>query len=90
VGRDAAEKLCAHFRIGHLHSTAADDHTWSTRGAYLLIPQGPAKITARAKQRAVEALARGATANEAARESGLSIRTVFRLRAALRSQKRRP
>jgi len=74
VGREAADKLCAHFR------STADG------GIYLLVPLGPKNFYARARRRCVELTEAGKTREEVARELGIHMRTVQRHRARMRDE----
>ncbi|MFL9829060.1 hypothetical protein [Rhodoplanes sp. SY1] len=72
VGREAAEKICTHYRQG--------TGSGRMRGAYVLVPRGPTGAIASARRRLAQALATGASAAQAARVSGLTERTAYRLR----------
>ena len=63
VGREAAEKLCAHFRQG----TGGDGFG----GAYVLIPRGPTGAIAGARRRMAKVLREGGSAADAARAAAL-------------------
>ncbi|PZA12447.1 hypothetical protein DNX69_10750 [Rhodopseudomonas palustris] len=76
VGRQAAEKICDHFRQG----TAGGGFG----GAYLTIPLGPAGAVAAARRRMAKALADGKSASEAARIAGMTERTAYRARSRAR------
>lgn len=79
IGREAADALCDHYRQG----TPSN----SMRGAELDLPRGPtgvmgefAPTLARARRVMAEALAAGHSAEEAARQAGLTRRTAYRMR----------
>lgn len=72
LGREAADKLCAHFR-----ESGPDG---APRGRVLDLPRGPAGTLAQAQRRMADALAAGDSADIAARKAGLTRRTAFRMR----------
>ncbi|KPF98824.1 hypothetical protein IP86_10900 [Rhodopseudomonas sp. AAP120] len=76
VGREAAEKICKHFRQG----TGGGGFG----GAYLLIPRGPTGTVAAARRRMQKALREGKSASEAARVAGMTERTAYRARSRAR------
>ncbi|WP_159602139.1 hypothetical protein, partial [Starkeya nomas] len=59
LGREAADKLCAHCRTLSPENTA--------RGVEIDMPRGPTGTLAQARRRMAEALEQGATADAAAR-----------------------
>lgn len=65
VGREAADKLCAHFR-----ATAAG-------GSYLSIPVGPKNFYSRARRRALE-MRESHSASAVALDLGVSERIVYK------------
>lgn len=79
VGREAADKICDHLRI-----LAPDGREAGAR--HVVIPSGPAGCLAKARKRLVRELEAGTSAREAARRTGLSERTAFRMRARLREE----
>jgi hypothetical protein len=73
VGREAADKLCAHFRT-------------TQRGGFQLdIPLGPAKFYARARKKALELLVEGVSTYEIARRLGVARCTVLRLKSSVKN-----
>ncbi len=77
VGREAAAKICDHFRQG----TASGGF----RGVYVLIPRGPTGAIASARRLMAKALDEGKSASEAARIAGMTERTAYRARAKNRN-----
>ncbi|MGO8738604.1 helix-turn-helix domain-containing protein [Rhodoblastus sp.] len=71
VGSEAAEKISAHFRVRQA-------------GDRLLIPLGPNNFYAKARRRAAEMTAQGASAREIALALGIHERSVKRARASAR------
>jgi hypothetical protein len=70
VGREAADKLCAHFRT-------------TARGGFQIgIPLGPSKFYARARKTTLELLAQGVSTYEIARRLGIARSTVQRAKSA--------
>ncbi|MBK5958797.1 hypothetical protein CCR97_11330 [Rhodoplanes elegans] len=67
VGRKAADAICIHFRQGSNRP----------RGVYVEVPLGR---TANARRVMAQALARGASAAEAARAAGMTERSAYRMR----------
>lgn len=65
VGREAADKVCAHFR------------TTANGGYYVFVPVGPKNFYARARRRALELRGRRSAA-ETALELGVTLRVVFK------------
>jgi len=74
VGREAATKICDHFRI-----LAPDGR--ESGAVHVVIPRGPAGCLAKARRRLARELDAGVSAREAARRAGLSERAAFRMRA---------
>lgn len=72
LGRDAADSLCAHYRT--LSPEGAE------RGVEIDMPRGPTGTLAQARRRMAEALDAGVNAEAAARATGLSRRTAYRMR----------
>lgn len=72
LGRASADRLCAHFR--------ENGPDGAPRGRVLDLPRGPAGTMAQARRRMAEALEAGHSADIAARQSGLTRRTAFRMR----------
>ncbi|MGS4886112.1 hypothetical protein [Roseibium sp. MB-4] len=79
VGRNAADKICDHFRI-----LSPDGREAGAR--HVIIPRGPAGCLAKAHKRLAMELEAGTSAREAARRAGLSERAAFRMRARLREE----
>lgn len=79
VGREAADRLCAHFA-----AAIDNDSRRSLHGVKILLPLGESGSRAEARGRAREALERGASLAEAARRSGLHQRTVQNIRAKMK------
>jgi DNA-binding CsgD family transcriptional regulator len=79
VGRDAANKICDHFR-----TLSPEDRETGAR--HVIIPRGPAGCLAKAQRRLVKELEAGTSAREAARRAGLSERSAWRMRARLRDE----
>ena len=77
VGREAADRICAHYRQG--------TGSGQMRGAYVLVPRGPTGAIASARRRLAQALANGASAAEAARIAGMTERTAYRQRSRVRA-----
>lgn len=72
VGREAADKLCAHFRT-------------TARGGFQIgIPLGPVKFYARARKTALEMLAQGVSTYEIARTLHIARSTVQRAKGGAR------
>lgn len=69
VGREAAEKICRHFRVGN-------------SGARILIPLAR---HSEQRVRLIKALEAGMSAPQAAQASGMHVRTAFRTRARMKS-----
>jgi hypothetical protein len=82
VGREAADKLCAHF-VAAIES----DSGKSRHGVKILLPLGDSGTAADARRRAREALDSGASLSEAARRSGLHQRTVQNIRARMKDRR---
>jgi hypothetical protein len=82
VGREAADKLCAHF-VAAIES----DSGRSRHGVKILLPLGESGTAADARRRAREALDNGASLSEAARRSGLHQRTVQNIRARMKDRR---
>lgn len=80
VGREAADALCSHWR--------QDVASGSASGIEIDLPRGPTGALASARRAMAALLAQGLTADEAARASGLTRRTAYRMRK--RPQKRDP
>ncbi|QFR32402.1 hypothetical protein [Ancylobacter sp. TS-1] len=83
IGREAADQLCAHYR------TLAPEG-WE-RGTVLDMPRGPTgtlhQALGRARRQMAEALEAGQTAADAARVSGMTRRTAFRMRRRERDRR---
>lgn len=76
VGRARADRICSGLAI--------EDADGSRRGVrHEVIPRGPMGIMSVARRNAIDALEAGRSAREAARDTGLHERTVFRLRRRL-------
>lgn len=82
VGREAADKVCAHF-VAAIES----DSGKSRHGVKILLPLGDSGTAADARRRAREALDSGASLSEAARRSGLHQRTVQNIRARMKDRR---
>lgn len=78
VGREAAEKICKHFRQG----TGGDGFA----GAYVLIPRGPTGAIAGARRRMAKVLREGGSASDAARAAGMTERTAYRTKKRIRER----
>ena len=76
VGREAADRICAHFR----QSSASGAST----GIKVLVPRGPTGAFVAARQRLAQALAEGKSASEAAKLAGMTERSAYRIRQQLR------
>lgn len=74
AGREAADKLCEHFRVNH------------KGGITLLVPLGPTKLYDRARFHALALMERGRSVNDVAREIGVSARSIEHWRAAERAR----
>lgn len=79
IGQAAADVLCAYYRTGSPQGRL--------RGIELDLPRGPtgaqaevAATLARARQVMAQALASGASADDAARRAGLTRRSAYRMR----------
>lgn len=70
VGREAADKICAHFGV--------------PSGIWLEIPRGPTGRQAEHYRQLAEMIATGASSTEITRALGISRRTVHRHRARMR------
>ena len=81
VGREAADKLCSHF-CADLPSDAEQ----SLHGADIVLPVGFTSSRAKARRRAMDVLLGGGTNSQAARASGLHVRTVELIRAKMRRE----
>lgn len=81
VGAEAAAAICHYMTV-----TDADDHSRGARG--VLIPRGPMALTRQAKQRLVRELQAGTSVREAARRAGLTERTAWYAKAALKGTKK--
>lgn len=79
VGREAADKICNHFRTLSPEGREAG-------ARHVIIPRGPAGCLAKARTRLAKELENGTSAREAARRAGLSERAAFRMRAKLRTE----
>lgn len=79
AGREAAEKICDHLRI-----LSPDGREAGAR--HVVIPRGPTGLMAKARTRLAKELEAGTSAREAARRSGLSERTAWRMRARLQDE----
>ena len=74
VGFDAADKIC--------RGLATTDADGKTKGAQReILPLGPTSALRAARRRARDALDRGSSVREAAREAGLHERTLWRYKA---------
>ncbi|KAF0136668.1 MAG: hypothetical protein FD139_727 [Methylocystaceae bacterium] len=82
VGREAADKLCAHF-VAAIES----DSGRSRHGVKILLPLGEAGSRAEARRRVREALEQGKTLSEAARSGGVHQRTVQNIRARMKDKR---
>ena len=71
VGREAADRICAHFAVGR-------------GGVRLEVPLGPHRFYARARRMAAELVGKGRSTNEVARAVGVHGRTVWRIKARMR------
>lgn len=80
VGREAADKICAHFR-----TLSPDQNEAGAR--HIVIPRGPAGCLAKARTILARELDNGTSAREAARRAGLSERSAFRMRKRLKSDR---
>lgn len=69
VGREAADKLCAHFRVT------------MSGGVTVLVPLGPKNFYKRARRRAGEMFAKGSSNAEVAKAIGVHCRSIERYRA---------
>ncbi|WP_269586184.1 hypothetical protein [Roseibium sp. Sym1] len=78
VGRDAADRICDHFRI--LRPDGQE-----SGACHVIIPRGPTGCLAKARRRLARELDAGTSAREAARRAGVSERAAFRMRARHRS-----
>jgi hypothetical protein len=78
VGREAADKICAHFAQGSGSGVSA--------GIKVLVPLGPTGSIAGARRRLAQALAEGKSASEAARAAGMTERSAYRARSRARHQ----
>ncbi|MCV0428856.1 MAG: hypothetical protein K5905_25660 [Roseibium sp.] len=79
VGREAADKICDHFR-----TLSPDQREAGAR--HVIIPRGPAGCLTKARTRLAKELEAGTSAREAARRAGLTERTAWRMRAKLRDE----
>ncbi|EFO31656.1 conserved hypothetical protein [Roseibium sp. TrichSKD4] len=79
VGREAADLICEYFR-----TLSPDQREAGAR--HIVIPRGPAAILKQAQQRLEKELLLGASVRSAARASGLSERTAFRVQKKLRDR----
>lgn len=77
LGRPGADQLCARFRI--LSPEGRE------RGVEVDLPRGPTGSLAEARRRMANALEAGAPADEAARASGMTRRTAYRKRKAIKA-----
>jgi hypothetical protein len=82
VGREAADKLCAHF-VAAIDS----DSGRSLHGVTILLPLGESGSRVEARRRAREALEEGKSLSEAARRGGLHERTVSNIRARMKDKR---
>ncbi len=73
VGREAADRLCDHFRVNH------------KGGVTVVVPRGPARFYAVARCRALAMRAEGASIALTARTIGVTSRTVEVWTAAARA-----
>ncbi|MBY6244182.1 helix-turn-helix domain-containing protein [Methylosinus sp. Sm6] len=73
IGREAADKLCEHFRTAQ-------------GGARELVPLGPRNFYAQARRKAARLAEEGCSREEVARRLGVHIRTVQRYRARGRDE----
>lgn len=72
LGRDAADRLCAHFRTLSPEGAA--------RGVELDLPRGPTGTLASARRRMAQSMDAGSSAEAAARSAGMSRRTAYRMK----------
>ncbi|RLQ88897.1 hypothetical protein [Notoacmeibacter ruber] len=77
VGRDAADRICAHFALTDAHGRAS--------GTLYTIPMGPTGSAREARRRLRQALAKGASARDAAQIAGVHERTAWRAKAKLKT-----
>jgi hypothetical protein len=89
IGREAADRLCAHYRQG----TPGE----RMRGAEIDLPRGPTGVIGeiaptiqRARRIMAQALAEGESADEAARRSGLTRRAAYRMRQRIKAPRKDP
>jgi hypothetical protein len=80
VGREAADKICAFYRV---------ETTDSRRGSHVEIPLGSHRFYERARRLAMKLLGEGHNQVEVARKLGLHHRTVQRVSARLRDLDKR-
>ncbi len=73
IGRDAADKLCAHFRTG-------------CGGMDIMMPLGSLSITMKRRQAAEQMTREGVSRSDVARRLGIHTRTVQRYRARMRDE----
>ncbi|MFT0861685.1 hypothetical protein [Ancylobacter sp. G4_0304] len=76
LGRETAEQLFAHFREHGPEGVP--------RGRLVDLPRGPTGSLATARRRMVEALESGVSADRAARMSGMTRRSAFRIKKRIR------
>ncbi len=84
VGREAADKICAHFS-----ATIHNERERSSHGVALIVPLGDHAFYQRARAAAERLTDDGKSQNEIARQIGVSIRTVRRVQARKRDIDRR-
>lgn len=82
VGREAADKLCAHF-VAAIDS----DSGRSRHGVKILLPLGESGSRAESRRRVIDALESGASAADAARRGGVHQRTVQNIKARMKDKR---
>ena len=76
VGREAADKICAHFR-----TINADGRETGAR--QIVIPMGPGSVVKAAKRQLARNIEAGMTVRKAAQAAGMHERTGFRVKRRL-------
>lgn len=82
VGREAADLICEYFR------TLSAEHR-EAGARHIVIPRGPVAILKQARAQLEQALLAGSSPRAAARASGLSERTAFRVQKELRKKQKK-
>ncbi|EAU40181.1 hypothetical protein FP2506_11512 [Fulvimarina pelagi HTCC2506] len=77
VGREAANRICAHF--SHM------DEQGNPVGQQVLLPLGATGSLRDARRRAAKCIANGGSAADAARAAGLTERTAYRIRRRMKA-----